>query len=45
MHDQAVQEDEDSEKEEKDNEGNDDKCKDEVEDHVSLLKQLFLLLL
>ena len=45
MHDQAVQEDEDGEKEEKDNEDNDDKGKDEVEDDVTLLKQLLLLLL
>ena len=45
VHDQAVQEDEDGEKEEKDHEGDDGKGEDEVEDDVSLLEQLLLLLL
>ena len=44
VHDQAVQEDEDEEKEEEDHEGDDDKGEDEVEDDVSLLEQLLLLL-
>ena len=43
--DQAVKKDEDDEKEEKDDKGDNGKGEDDVEDGVSLLEQLLLLLL